>query len=105
SITVSAEDVEGLSDLVTEVRIAENARTAAAAQIVARRLGADGDRLDRRLRFDRSAFLFADVRQALAQFADFSAGTGLSQCGGGGLRIRAGPVELGLLHFERLLRR
>ncbi|QUL80976.1 AAA family ATPase [Brevibacterium sp. SMBL_HHYL_HB1] len=39
SITVSAEDVEGLSDLVTEVRIAENARTAAAAQIVARRLG------------------------------------------------------------------
>jgi DNA repair exonuclease SbcCD ATPase subunit len=39
SITVDAEDVEGLSGLVTEVRIAENARTAAAAQIVARRLG------------------------------------------------------------------
>src|SRR5699024_7743129 len=39
SITVSAEDVESLIDLLTEVRIAENARTAAAAQIEARRLG------------------------------------------------------------------
>src|SRR5699024_6866547 len=65
----------------------------------------DGDRLDRRLRFGRSAFLFADVRQALAQFADFSAGSGLGQCGGGGLGIRAGTVEFGLPRFERLLRR
>src|SRR5699024_8649900 len=39
SITVSAEDVDGLSDLVTEVRIAQNARTAAAAQSVAGRVG------------------------------------------------------------------
>lgn len=39
SIGVSAKDADSLSALETEVRIAENAKTAAAAQIVARRLG------------------------------------------------------------------
>ena len=39
SIAVTAKDVENLGDLITELRIARNAKTAAAAQIVARRLG------------------------------------------------------------------
>ena len=39
SITVTAKDVEKLGGLFTELRIAQNAKTAAAAQIVARRLG------------------------------------------------------------------
>jgi DNA repair exonuclease SbcCD ATPase subunit len=39
SIAVTAKDVDHLGGLVTEVRIAQKAKTAAAAQIVARRLG------------------------------------------------------------------
>lgn len=39
SIGVTAKDVEHLGGLVTEVRIAQKAKTAAAAQIIARRLG------------------------------------------------------------------
>lgn len=39
SIIVTAKDVEKLGGLFTELRIAQNAKTAAAAQIVARRLG------------------------------------------------------------------
>src|SRR5699024_10463429 len=62
SITVSAEDVEGLSDLVTEVRIAENARTAAAAQIVARRLGDTEVSVDGTALSDDTAEEFAVVK-------------------------------------------
>lgn len=39
SITVTAKDVENLGGLFTELRIAQNAKTSAAAQITARRLG------------------------------------------------------------------
>jgi DNA repair exonuclease SbcCD ATPase subunit len=39
SITVTAKDVEKLGGLFTELRIAQNAKTAAAAQVIARRLG------------------------------------------------------------------
>lgn len=46
SIGVRPKDVESLRVLETEVRIAENAKTAAAAQIVARRLGAEEVRVD-----------------------------------------------------------
>ena len=39
SISVTAKDVDKLGGLFTELRIAQNAKTAAAAQIIARRLG------------------------------------------------------------------
>ncbi|WP_210605066.1 AAA family ATPase [Brevibacterium oceani] len=46
SITVTAKDVDHLGDLVTEVRIAQKAKTAAAAHITARRLGDTDVRID-----------------------------------------------------------
>ncbi|WP_181275536.1 AAA family ATPase [Brevibacterium oceani] len=46
SITVTAKDVDHLGGLVTEVRIAQKAKTAAAAHIIARRLGDTDVRID-----------------------------------------------------------
>ncbi|WP_209371842.1 AAA family ATPase [Brevibacterium renqingii] len=62
SITVTAKDVERLSALVTEVRIAQNSKTAAAAQIVARRLGDAAISIDGTELPDGSTEEFAVVR-------------------------------------------
>ncbi|WP_166970849.1 AAA family ATPase [Brevibacterium atlanticum] len=62
SITVTAKDVDHLGGLVTEVRIAEKAKTAAAAHIIARRLGDTDVRIDGTALSDDTDAEFAVVK-------------------------------------------
>lgn len=85
SIAVTAKDVETLSSLETEVRIAENAKTSAAAQIVAKRLGAQTVNVDGSELGDGATGEFAavkDVRITIDGIADIT------------VRPGASPVEL-----------
>ena len=86
SITVTTKDVEKLSSLETEVRIAENAKTSAAAQIVAKQLGTralnvDGTELGDGETAENSQHV-KDVRIMIDGIADIT------------VRPGASPVEL-----------
>ncbi|WP_350270949.1 AAA family ATPase [Brevibacterium sp. CBA3109] len=85
SITVTTKDVEALSSLETEVRIAENAKTSAAAQIVAKQLGSQPISVDGSELGDGVTGEFAavkDVRITIDGIADIT------------VRPGASPVEL-----------
>ncbi|HCG56628.1 MULTISPECIES: AAA family ATPase [Brevibacterium] len=85
SITVTTKDVEALSSLETEVRIAENAKTSAAAQIVAKQLGSQAISVDGSELGDGVSGEFAavkDVRITIDGIADIT------------VRPGASPVEL-----------
>ncbi|GAA1941926.1 AAA family ATPase [Brevibacterium antiquum] len=85
SIAVTTKDVEALISLETEVRIAENAKTSAAAQIVAKRLGSQAIDVDGTALGDGATGEFAavkDVRITIEGIADIT------------VRPGASPVEL-----------
>lgn len=85
SIAVTVKDVEALISLETEVRIAENAKTSAAAQIVAKRLGSQAVDVDGSALGDGATGEFAavkDVRITIEGIADIT------------VRPGASPVEL-----------
>ncbi|WP_231446270.1 AAA family ATPase [Brevibacterium zhoupengii] len=85
SIAVTAKDVEALISLETEVRIAENAKTSAAAQIVAKQLGSQPIDVDGTALGDGETGEFAavkDVRITIDGIADIT------------VRPGASPVEL-----------
>ena len=86
SIAVTAKNVEALISLETEVRIAENAKTSAAAQIVAKQLGSQSIDVDGTVLGDGATGEFAavkDVRITIDGIADIT------------VRPGASPVELG----------
>ncbi|MDN5585972.1 MAG: AAA family ATPase, partial [Brevibacterium sp.] len=81
SITVTTEDVETLSSLETEVRIAENAKTSAAAQIDVKQLGAQAVNVDGTALGDGATGEFAavkDVRITIDGIADITVRPGAS---------------------------
>ena len=81
SISVTAADVDRLSSLVTEVRIAEKTKTAAAAQIVATRLGARSVSIDGTALSADSTEEFAvvkDMRIIIDEAADITVRPGQS---------------------------
>ncbi|MGO2375724.1 AAA family ATPase [Brevibacterium aurantiacum] len=85
SIAVTAKNVEALISLETEVRIAENAKTSAAAQIVAKQLGSQSIDVDGTVLGDGATGEFAavkDVRITIDGIADIT------------VRPGASPVEL-----------
>lgn len=85
SIAVTGKDVEKLNSLATEVRIAENAKTSAAAQIVAARLGEQPVCVDGAELSEGSSGEYAavrDVRITIEGIADIT------------VRPGASPVEL-----------
>ncbi|AZL08910.1 AAA family ATPase [Brevibacterium aurantiacum] len=85
SIAVTAKNVEALISLETEVRIAENAKTSAAAQIVAKQLGSQSIDVDGTVLGDGATGDFAavkDVRITIDGIADIT------------VRPGASPVEL-----------
>ena len=85
SIEVTAKNVEALISLETEVRIAENAKTSAAAQIVAKQLGSQSIDVDGTVLGDGATGEFAavkDVRITIDGIADIT------------VRPGASPVEL-----------
>lgn len=85
SITVTTKDVETLSSLETEMRIAENAKTSAAAQIDVKQLGAQAVNVDGAALGDGATGEFAavkDVRITIDGVADIT------------VRPGASPIEL-----------
>lgn len=81
SITVTGKDVEKLSSLETEVRIAENAKISAAAQIVAKQLGTRAVSVDGTEVGEDSTGEFAavkDVRITIDGIADITVRPGTS---------------------------
>ena len=81
SITVTAKDVEKLSSLETEVRIAESAKISAAAQIVAKQLGTGAVNVDGTEVGEDSTGEFAavkDVRITIDGIADITVRPGTS---------------------------
>ena len=81
SITVTTKDVETLSSLETEMRIAENAKTSAASQIVARQLGTQAVSVDGAELGEGPAREYAaveDVRIMIEGIADITVRPGVS---------------------------
>ncbi|GAA1873756.1 AAA family ATPase [Brevibacterium marinum] len=81
SIPITSADVDTVSSLETELRIAENAKTAAAAQIDARQLGAQGVSVDGTELGEGSAGEFAvvrDIRITIDGITDITVRPGVS---------------------------
>ena len=81
SIAVTTKNVEALISLETEVRIAENAKTSAAAQIVAKQLGSQSINIDGTVLGEGASGEFAavkDVRIMIDGIADITVRPGAS---------------------------